>query len=74
MIGEQLTIDDYLARSPQFNGSNYSAEFDHARLPGQIRRIYDVMRDGRWRTLGEPAADAGDRDTMSHAAGLASYR
>ncbi len=41
--------------APQFNGSDYDAAFDHARLAGQIQRVYECMKDGIWRTLDEIA-------------------
>ena len=41
--------------TPQFNGSNYDAVFDHARLSGQIQRVHECMKDGMWRTLDEIA-------------------
>ena len=34
-----------------FDGSTYEPERDHERLKGQLRRVYELMRDGRWRTL-----------------------
>jgi hypothetical protein len=37
----------------KFNGPVYEPEFDQDRLTGQIRRVYDLMIDGRWRTLDE---------------------
>jgi len=37
----------------RFNGSDYVAEFDQARLTGQLKRVYELMIDGRWRTLSE---------------------
>jgi len=37
----------------RFNGPDYEPEFDQARLTGQIKRIYNLMIDGRWRTLQE---------------------
>lgn len=37
----------------RFNGPDYEPEFDQARLTGQIERIYNLMIDGRWRTLQE---------------------
>lgn len=43
-----------------FNGSNYEPKLDDARLRGQIKRIYEVMKDGKWRTLGEIEALTGD--------------
>lgn len=39
--------------APRFNGPVYEARFDKKRLTGQIRRIFDLMVDGHWRTLRE---------------------
>jgi len=44
----------------RFDGSDYDAEKDQERLTGQILRIYDLMQDGRWRTLGEIEQMIGD--------------
>ncbi len=44
----------------QFNGSTYDAVFDHTRLSGQLKRVYDCMKDGVWRTLDEIAIATGD--------------
>ena len=46
---KQLNIFD----TPRFNGSDYKPEFDDQRLTGQIKRIYALMIDGKWRTLAE---------------------
>ena len=46
---EQLEIDF----NTRFNGSDYIPEFDQERLTGQIKRIYSLMIDGKWRTLNE---------------------
>jgi alkylated DNA nucleotide flippase Atl1 len=43
-----------------FNGPAYDPDKDRERLAGQILRIYDLIADGRWRTLGEIAAATGD--------------
>jgi hypothetical protein len=43
-----------------FDGATYSAEFDCERLTGQQRRVYCLMRDGEWRTLGEISFATGD--------------
>ena len=43
-----------------FNGPEYDPRYDYARLTGQIRRVYDCMVDGRWRTLDEIHAETGD--------------
>jgi len=45
MMPEQLEAD--------FDGDTYDREFDHERLGAQMRRVFMLMRDGRWRTLGE---------------------
>jgi hypothetical protein len=37
----------------RFNGPDYNAEIDNPRLVKQLKRIYDVMKDGQWRTLHE---------------------
>lgn len=39
----------------KFQGSDYKAELDEIRLSGQILRIFDLMKDGRWRSLREIA-------------------
>jgi hypothetical protein len=44
----------------RFNGSDYDPEKDNVRLTGQLLRIYDVMKDGTWRTLAEIEAHTGD--------------
>ncbi len=43
-----------------FNGDGYEPSRDDERLRGQIRRVYDLMVDGRWRTLDEIASRTGD--------------
>lgn len=48
----QATFEDYLARQPIFNGSDIDMNRDAKRLSGQIKDIYDLMKDGQWRTLG----------------------
>lgn len=46
--------------TPDFAGSDYRPDLDHARLAGQIRRVHDAMADGTWRTLREISAITGD--------------
>lgn len=38
-----------------FDGADYKPEFDHTRLSEQMRRVYDCMKDGVWRTVKEIA-------------------
>lgn len=37
----------------RFDGSDYVAELDQDRLTGQIKDIYNLMKDNSWRTLRE---------------------
>lgn len=34
-----------------FDGATYEPKRDHARLKGQLLRVYQLMSDGEWRTL-----------------------
>lgn len=43
-----------------FNGSDYVPKYDDARLKGQMKRIYDLMKDGKFRTLSEIEQATGD--------------
>lgn len=43
-----------------FDGSDYDPTLDDERLTGQIKRVWDCMKDGRWRTLEEIATATGD--------------
>jgi hypothetical protein len=44
---------------PQFGGSTFDADRDGPRLNRQAKAVYDVMADGKWRTLREIAEAAG---------------
>jgi hypothetical protein len=44
----------------RFDGSDYVPERDNERLKGQLLRVYNVMKDGEWRTLREIAETTGD--------------
>ena len=39
--------------APRFDGADYVASRDDVRLTGQLKRIWDVLVDGSWRTLQE---------------------
>jgi hypothetical protein len=43
-----------------FSGVDYDESRDKDRLTGQIKRIYDLMRDGKWRTLKQIEDATGD--------------
>ena len=42
-----------LFKNPKFNGSDYIPKYDDMRLKGQIKKIYELMIYGKWRTLSE---------------------
>lgn len=42
------------------SGETYVPEFDYARLNGQAKRVFDLMADGKWRTLREISEATGD--------------
>ena len=46
--------------SARFDGDDYVHERDHARLAGQILRVYECMIDANWRTLREIEESTGD--------------
>lgn len=45
---------------PRFDGATFSPEHDEARLSQQHRRVFDLMRDGAWRSPAEITAATGD--------------
>lgn len=47
-------------KAMRFDGPDYDKAKDNARLSGQILRIFELMKDGRWRTLSEIEAETGD--------------
>lgn len=49
-----------MEHEPHFNGPEYDPELDFARLTGQIKRVFDCMVDGEWRTLSEISIVTGD--------------
>lgn len=43
-----------------FDGPDYKPDLDDDRLTNQYHRIFNLMRDGKWRTLSEIAVETGD--------------
>lgn len=50
-MAQQLSLS--FEKPFRFNGSDYESAFDDVRLTGQLKLIYSLMIDGKWRTLGE---------------------
>lgn len=48
-----MTQQEELFSNATFDGSNYIPRFDDKRLRGQLKRVWDCMKDERWRTLAE---------------------
>lgn len=44
------------SKAAAFDGRTYAPDRDYERLTGQLKAVYDVMRDGRWRTIPEIGA------------------
>jgi len=44
----------------RFNGSDYDRREDDARLASQLDRVFELMKDGQWRTLQEIAVATHD--------------
>src|SRR5215472_16026754 len=36
-----------------FDGATYSPTHDHIRLKGQLSKVFDLIKDGQWRTLAD---------------------
>lgn len=53
-------MNSSLVLGADFDGPVYQRKLDFARLTGQIKRVHECMRDGRWRTLSEIAEATGD--------------
>lgn len=45
---------------PRFDGATFDPALDGERLRRQLGRVFDLMRDGAWRSLAEIAAATGD--------------
>lgn len=39
-----------------FDGKTYQADRDHKRLQGQLLAVFNLMQDGKWRTLSDISA------------------
>lgn len=48
---------------PRFDGPEYIPHVDDFRLTGQLNRVWTIMRDQKWRTLGELAKLSGDPES-----------
>lgn len=44
------------SKATAFDGRTYAPDRDYERLSGQLRAVFDVMRDGKWRTIPEIGA------------------
>lgn len=52
---ELLNFDKPAPRIEDFGGSTYEPSKDGVRLTAHLGRVYDLMRDQKWRTLAEIA-------------------
>ncbi len=70
---EALKNQDFPDPVPHFDGKAYEAEFDYTRLSKAIRKTYECMKDGKWRTLAEVCEVTNGREA-SESARLRDFR
>lgn len=51
------------SKDPRFDGSDIVPELDQSRLTGQIKRIFGLVKDGKYRTLSEISQLTGDGES-----------
>ena len=49
--------------APRFDGAVFDPALDQNRLTKQLGRVFDLMRDGHWRTLQDIARATGDPES-----------
>lgn len=69
---QAVTWSDALLTAPVatanlFSGADYDEDKDGRRLTGQILRVFEVMQDQKWRTLGELATLSGAPESSASA-------
>lgn len=63
MNDEDDQLDLFTPPANDMDGETYEAAFDYERLNAQLRRVYDAMKDGRFRTLREISDLTGDPES-----------
>jgi hypothetical protein len=58
----------------RFDGETYNHERDFDRLNGQLHRVFDLIKDGAWRTIPEITDAIGDASPQSISARLRDLR
>lgn len=59
--------------NPDFDGRTYKPKFDKARLTSQLKEVFDLMSDSKWRTLSE-ISNAINKPEASISARLRDFR
>lgn len=54
------TAQRFNPNTTRFDGAGYDAKRDNVRLSGQLERVFNLMSDGRWRSLNAIAQLTGD--------------
>ncbi len=49
-----------LSTKTRFDGSDYNHIRDFVRLHGQMKRIWEIVKDGQWHTLSDLSKKTGD--------------
>lgn len=53
-------MKNHTSYEPHFDGPAYVPQRDFVRLTRQVKRVFDLMKDARWRTLEDIALATGD--------------
>lgn len=59
LFGERLFELPQPKSERAFDGRTYDPLRDHARMQGQLGRVFRLMADGKWRTLAQITAEIG---------------
>ena len=69
-----VTGTDWLSRAMRFDGPDYDPALDKMRLTAQLAMIFNLMRDGKWRTFRAISASTGGQPEPSVSAQLRHLR
>ena len=73
-LPENKFMEAFVKHSNPINSPPLEAKFDAERLNGQMKDAFDIMKDGRWITIGELKALMGRGAETGIAAAVRSFR
>lgn len=60
MAQNEMFVPTAHGLAPRFCGADFIPERDAVRLTGQLQRVYDALKSGRWMTVAEIKKVTGD--------------